>query len=182
MTAQSAYDAMATSTSGSPLLNNVVLVAATMTTGLSTGVFFLYATTIMPGLRHTDDKTFVGAFQSMDRAIYNPWFMTAFFGALILIGLSAVLQLGADTRKALPWLIAAFVLYFIGIVITMAVNVPLNDALRAAGDPDHISNLAKVRQDFNEARWSAWHIVRTLTSTAAFGIITTVAVVYSRLR
>ena len=53
----------------------------------------------------------------------------------------------------------------------MAVNVPLNDALRAAGDPARIGDLAQVRQHFNEARWSAWNLVRTVTSTAAFGCL-----------
>lgn len=176
MSAHPSYAAMAQS----PLLSNAVLGAATAITGIVTGVFFLYANAIMPGLRRTDDKTFVGAFQAMDRAIINPLFMTAFLGALILIGLTVALHLGAGTRKALPWLIAAFVLYLAAVVITLAVNVPLNDSLKAAGDPDHIRDLAKVRRDFNEALWSAWHLVRTLTSTAAFGILVGVAVTFSR--
>ena len=100
--------------------------------GLMAGVFGLYTHTIMPGLRHTDDWTFVGAFQSMDRAIINPWFMAAFFGALILTGLAAVLHLSGDKRSVLSWIGTAFVLYLIAVVITLAVNVPLNDALKAA--------------------------------------------------
>jgi hypothetical protein len=52
--------------------------------GLVAGVYGLYAHTIMPGLGRTDDRTFVGAFQSIDRAIINPWFMDGgFFGALV---------------------------------------------------------------------------------------------------
>ena len=168
------------STASSPVLTNTVLGASTVGAGIVTGVLFLYASTIMPGLKRTDDRTFVGAFQQLDRAIINPLFMTAFFGTLILIGLTVALHLGASDRKALPWLIAAFVLYLAAIVITMAVNVPLNDALKRAGDPSHIADLAKVRRDFNEARWSAWNLVRTVTSTAAFGILVGVAVGYSR--
>jgi uncharacterized membrane protein len=122
-------------------------------------------------LRHTDDRTFVGAFQSIDRAIYNPWFMAAFFGALILTGLAVVLHLSGDKRNVLPWLGAAFVLYLIAVVITMAVNVPLNDAIRAAGDPARIGDLAAVRRHFDEAKWSAWNLVRTLAATAAFGCL-----------
>lgn len=101
---------------------------------------------------------------------------------MILIGLTVALHLGAGTRRALPWLVAAFVLYLTAIIVTMAVNVPLNDAMKAAGDPNHIGDLAKVRRDFNEARWSAWNLVRTVTSTAAFGILVGVAVGYSRRR
>src|SRR5262245_12296639 len=45
-------------------LRVAVLIASTITMGLTAGVFTLYAHTIMPGLGRTDDRTFVGAFQS----------------------------------------------------------------------------------------------------------------------
>ena len=64
----------------------VVLIVATMAVGLMAGVFGLYANTIMRGLGRTDDRTFVGAFQSIDRAIINPLFLATFFAALILTG------------------------------------------------------------------------------------------------
>jgi uncharacterized membrane protein len=160
-------------------MTNIVLIAATVLTGLSVGVMVLYAHTIMPGLKKTDDRTFVGAFQAIDRAIINPLFMLTFFGALILIGTAAALHFGAGRRAALPWLIAAFVLYLIAVIITMAVNVPLNDAIKAAGDPNHI-NVAKVRADFHEARWAAWNYVRTITSTTAFVILVSVLTVIRR--
>jgi uncharacterized membrane protein len=102
-----------------------------MTTGLVAGVFVLYAHTIMPGLGRTDDRTFVGAFQAVDRAIINPWFMSCFFGALVLTGVSAALHLRADGHGGLPWIAVAFLLYLVVVVITLAVNVPLNDAIKA---------------------------------------------------
>jgi uncharacterized membrane protein len=153
------------------VLRAVVLIAATMTTGLVAGVFGLYAHTIMRGLARTDDRTFVGAFQAIDRAIINPWFMTTFMGALLLTGLAGLLHLGQEARSALPWLVVAFVLYLVALVLTVAVNVPLNDALKAAGDPDTIADLAAVRADFDEARWVAFNLVRTITSTVAFGVL-----------
>jgi len=108
-----------------------VLAAATLTTGLVAGVFGLYAHTIMPGLRHADNKTFVGAFQSIDKAIINPWFMAAFFGALVLTGLAAAFHITRDNRGVVPWIGAAFILYLIAVVITLAVQVPLKDAIKA---------------------------------------------------
>ena len=167
---------------GPPLLTTVVLVAATLSMGLVAGVFALYSHTVMPGLRRTDDRTFVAAFQSIDRAIINPWFMSCFFGALLLSGVAAAQHLGASTQSTLPWIIAAFVLYLIVVVITLAVNVPLNDAVKAAGEPDHIGNLAEVRRSFNEAKWSAWNLVRTITTTVAFGILLGVLVADGRPR
>jgi uncharacterized membrane protein len=148
----------------------VALMVATMTTGLMAGVFGLYANTIMRGLGRTDDRTFVGAFQAIDRAINNPLFIATFIGALVSTGVAAALHLG-DDGSILPWVGAAFVLYLVGVVITATVNVPLNDGIKAAGDPDRIADLAAVRRDFHESRWIAWNLVRTIASLVAFGCL-----------
>src|SRR2546421_9992734 len=163
-------------------IRGAALVAATLTMGLMAGVFGLYSHTIMPGLRKTDNRTFVGAFQAIDRAIVNPWFMPAFVGALLFTGLGAALCLGARFRAVLPWIVVAFALYLIAFVLTVAVNVPLNDAIKAAGAPDRIADLAAVRERFGEARWAAFNLVRTVTSTAAFGSLLWALVVYGGRR
>jgi len=155
------------------------LMLATLTMGLATGAFALYAHTIMPGLKKTDDRTFVAAFQSMDRAIINPWFMlTAFGGALVLTIAALVTNLGRDT---LPWVAVALGLYSVAVVITLAVNVPLNDAIKAAGDPDRIQDLAAVRERFDEARWATFNVIRTLLSAGAFVSLAWALVVHGRL-
>ena len=159
-----------------------VLILATMATGFVTGVFALYGNTLMPGLRATDDRTFVGAFQSIDRAIINPWFMSCFFGALILTGLAAVLLFGSSGRAALPWTAVAFLLYLVVVVLTVAVNVPLNDAIKAAGDPDRIGDLAAVRRAFDEGKWTAWNLVRVVLNTSAFGCLLVALIMYGRRR
>ncbi len=156
------------------VLQGIALVAATMTMGLMAGVFGLYAHTIMPGLRGTDDRTFVVAFQAIDRAIINPLFMLWFFGALVLAGAAAAL-LGGE-GSVLPWIAAAFVLYLAVVVITVAVHLPLNDALKAATDPD----VAAVRERFHEARWVAWNVVRVVLSTTAFGCLAWALAQYGR--
>ena len=160
-------------------LRAITLLGATMTMGLAAGVFALYAHTIMPGLKKTDDRTFVTAFQSLDRAIMNPWFRGgAFLGALIFTIAATLTHLGED---ALPWIAGALVLYLVAVAITFAVNVPLNDALKAAGAPDSITDLAGVRERFNEALWVRWNLVRTIACTAAFAILTWALVLYGRV-
>jgi uncharacterized membrane protein len=159
-------------------LRAVSLLFATVVMGLVAGVFALYAHTIMPGLGKTDDRTFVGAFQSIDRAIINPWFLGGgFFGSLVLTVVAAIAQLGRDP---LPWVAAALVLYLVAFVITIGINVPLNDAIKAAGDPDRITDLAAVRERFNEARWASWNLVRVVTSTVAFGLLAWALVLQGR--
>jgi uncharacterized membrane protein len=154
------------------------LLAATVTMGLVAGVFGLYSHTIMPGLGKTDDRTFVGAFQAIDRAIINPWFMAGgFLGALVFTVAAAITQLGQD---ALGWVAAALVLYLVVFAITIAVNVPRNDAIKAAGAPDRIADLAAVRASFDEARWRSWNLVRTVATTTAFGLLAWALVVHGR--
>jgi uncharacterized membrane protein len=161
------------------LFRAVSIVSAAMTMGLAAGVFALYAHTIMPGLHKTDDRTFVGAFQSIDRAIVNPWFMsTAFVGALFFTTAAAISHRGTP---AMRWVIAALALYLIAVVITIAVNVPLNDAIKAAGDPARI-DAAEVRAKFDETRWAAWNLIRVATTTAASGLLTWAIVLYGRQR
>jgi len=156
-----------------------VLMAATMAVGLMAGVFGLYAH-IMPGLGRTDDRTFVDAFQSIDRAVVNPLFLATFLGALVLTALAAALHVGEQWRSALPWLVAAFLLYLVAFVITVRVNVPLNDGIKAAGDPDRIADLGAVRERFHEARWIRWNLVRAVASATAFGCLAWALVLHGR--
>jgi uncharacterized membrane protein len=158
-----------------------VLLAAALAMGLMAGVFGLYAHTIMRGLRDTDDRTFVGAFQAIDRAIINPPFMLAFLGALALTAVATLLHLRGDgAGPVTPWLLAALALYGVVCVITMTIHVPLNDDLKAAGDPDRIANLAAVRDAFHEARWAAWNVVRAIATTVAFGCLLWALVLHGR--
>lgn len=144
------------------------LLGATVTTGLMAGIFYAFSCAVMPGLRQSDDRTLVMAMQRINVAILNGWFLLVFGGALVLTAATVVLSFASDGRPALPWSIGALVLYAATLGVTFRVNVPLNDELVAAGDPDGRTDLALVRQRF-ERSWVRWNIVRTLTCTAAFG-------------
>ena len=152
------------------VLRTVLLIATTVVMGLMGGVFFLYSNTIMPGLGKTDDRTFVAAFQAIDTRIINPVFMLVFFGGLVLSGAAAVLHLNEESRSGLPWLVTALVLYAVVFALTLAINVPLNDYIKAAGDPDQI-DVTQVRRTFNERRWVRSNHIRTLLTLIAFGCL-----------
>lgn len=145
-----------------------LLLVATMFSGLMAGLFLLYAHTVMPGLGATDDRTFVGAFQQIDHKVNNWFVFTALFGAPVLTAALIVLD---RTGPLIWWLAAALVLLVASIVITATVNVPRNNAIKAAGDPATIADLARVRADFQEGLWRTWNVVRCVTSTAAFGCL-----------
>ena len=65
-------------------------------------------------------------------------------------------------------------------MITLAINVPLNDQIKAAGSPDRIADLAAVRERFNEAKWVRWNLIRAVASTIGFGCLAWALVLYGR--
>lgn len=152
-------------------LTLAALLAATVTSGLLAGVYLLYAHTVMPGLGRLDDQAFVGAFQALDRAIVNPWFMAlGFLGTPVLAALALARTWGGP---AAAWVATALVLTVAAMVVTARVHLPRNDALKAAGDPRDLppAALAAARAGFDEARWARWNLVRVVTSIAATGCL-----------
>lgn len=164
----------------SGLFRGVTLIAATVSTGLMAGLFYAFAYSVMPGLGGTDDRTFIDSMQRINKAILNGWFMMIFAGALIFTVLAGILFIGEGWRRVLPWIGAALFLYILTLVITVGVNVPLNDKLADAGDPNSIRDLAAVRNHF-ESTWVIWNIARAVTCTAAFACLTWALVVYGQV-
>jgi uncharacterized membrane protein len=76
--------------------------------------------------------------------------------------------------------VVALVLYVIVFGITIGINVPLNDAIKAAGLPDDPAELAAIRAAFDEVRWRAWNLVRVIASTVGFASLTWALIVDSR--
>ncbi len=159
------------------------LVLATVAMGVMAGLFFTFSIAVMPGLSASDDRTYVGAMQSINRSILNGWFALASLAALLLTILALVLHLRGDGHRALPWIIVGLVLYVATWIITMAINVPMNNELVAAGngDVDQIPDLAAVRAKF-ESAWVRWNHVRTFLNIGALAALSWALVQYGRLR
>ncbi|GAA4462406.1 anthrone oxygenase family protein [Phytohabitans houttuyneae] len=147
-------------------MRTISLVLSLLTTGLAAGLFYTYSMSVMPGLARVGDRTFVEAMSSINKAILNGWFAIAFGGALLFTAVAALLHLGAGHRAALPWIVAALVLYVAQLAVTFTVNVPLNNDLVAVNLDT--GDLAAARERF-EAAWVRWNVVRTLLVTGAFG-------------
>lgn len=148
------------------MIDTVVLVAATVVTGLLAGFFYAFAHTAMPGLARRDDATYVGAFQGIDRAVYNPWFMSTFMGTPLLVVTALVLHLDEDTAT-LVLLVAALLLAVGTVVVTAAVHLPLN---REIQEVDAEGDASAARARFEE-RWVRWNVARTATSVGAFVLV-----------
>ncbi|WIY82238.1 anthrone oxygenase family protein [Propionimicrobium sp. PCR01-08-3] len=143
-----------------------LLSVATVTNGLLAGVFFVFSCAVVPGLRRVDDRTFACAFQAINRAILNSWFLSVFIAAPVTGVACAALTIWKVSF--MPTLIgAAAGGSLLTFAITAVKNVPLNNQLDRAtlSSPE---GLRVARQAF-ERPWTRWNLARTLTSLVAFG-------------
>ncbi|WP_067844968.1 DUF1772 domain-containing protein [Nocardia lijiangensis] len=151
-------------------LRIAALVAAVLATGLTAGVFYAYAISVMPALNRSDDRTIIDVMQKINVVIINPWFMIAFMGTVAFGILAAVLHLSKEHRATLVWIAIAVALNVIAFAVTAGFNVPLNDQLAAAGDPGQIADLAAVRADY-ESAWVRYNVIRAVVHTLAFLVL-----------
>ncbi len=117
-----------------PILLFVLTFAAALGSALIGGLFFAFSTFIMQALGQRPPAEGMAAMVSINRVIVSSLFMPVFFGtALLSLGL-AVFALIAWTAPSW-WLLAGALAYFAdSIGVTMAFNVPLNNAIDRA-DP-----------------------------------------------
>jgi uncharacterized membrane protein len=158
------------------LLARLSLAAAVFTTGIMAGLYFAYSLSVMPALAGAGDRTVVETMQRVNVAILNAPFGLAFGGALVA-GLVAIgAHLAPSVRAARPgvtaWLIVGVALYAVTLAVTFVVNVPLNDALAAAGSaaglPEPALHAARVAF---ERPWVVGNAARTVASCASFGCL-----------
>lgn len=156
-----------------------LLMIATITMGLMAGLFFAYDISVMPGLARTDDRTYVEAMQNFNALIDgNGLFGMVFIGALLAAAVAAFLEHRQGRRGAALWIGAAAVLYFVALMITFSVNIPLNNDLAAVGDPAKITDFSIVEKF--KGTWETSNIVRTLVCTAALGFLARALVLHGR--
>ena len=147
-------------------VQNIILVVTATATALMAGLFYGFSCAVNLGLARLSNAEYISAMQSINRAIQNPFFFAAFFGAPILLLLSTFLHYGQSMR--FRFLLAATVIYLIGTFgVTVFGNVPLNDALdRFNLESASKEETALQRANF-EGRWNNLNTIRTVSSLLA---------------
>jgi uncharacterized membrane protein len=146
---------------------DLVLGSAAVASGLLAGVYYGYACSVMPGLHAASDRTAVEAMQQINEAIQNPVFFATFMGGPALAIWAFVRERRRGSSPAMRSVAAGAALGVVGLLVSFAFNIPLNDKLMEAGDPSTIADIAKVRDDF-EMPWTIWNVVRTLITAGSF--------------
>ncbi|MBW4618611.1 MAG: DUF1772 domain-containing protein [Cyanosarcina radialis HA8281-LM2] len=150
-------------------MNELKLFAA-LGCGLIAGVFFAFSTFVMSALARLHPAQGIAAFQSINITVYNPWFMGAFLGTAAACLFLAVSSLLKWQQPGAAYLLVGSLLYLVGTVgVTIAFNVPLNDAL-AVVKPDSPDG-ASLWSSFLPT-WTNWNHVRTAAALAAAALLT----------
>ncbi|MDO8351824.1 MAG: DUF1772 domain-containing protein [Aestuariivirga sp.] len=148
-------------------MQNILILISALGSGLIAGAFFAFSSFVMGALGKLPASQGIAAMQSINVVVINPIFLGVLFGTAALalyLGFGAIRHLG-DPRAI--WVVAGTGLYVIGtILVTMAFNVPLNNAI-AAVDPASGEGAA-VWADYLRT-WTNWNHARGLAALAASG-------------
>ena len=143
----------------------VLTLLAALGAGLVAGIFFAFSAFIMAALGRIPAPKGIAAMQSINVAVLNPVFFSAFFGtglvALVLV-IAAILDWSSPGAV---YLVGGALLYIVGcLLVTMVFNVPLNNRLKAVSAES--AQGANTWSDYLST-WTAWNTVRTSASLAA---------------
>lgn len=147
----------------------LLIALAVVATGLYAGFMLIFLTGIMPALGRLTDEQFVAAMRRVNEDVPRGVFVSVML-ASVAFPAAALAVPGDDGRPAAQWILlaAGLGLVVLNHLVTIAGNIPLNNALAASertGAADR-----EVRAAF-ETRWNRLHLVRTLLATAGFVLV-----------
>ena len=143
----------------------IAIFAAALGSGLVAGIFFAFSTFVMGALGRLPQAAGISAMQSINVVVINPVFLSVFMGTALLSVVLAIAALVGWSSPRSFYLIAGGALYFGGcFLVTMLLNVPLNNALAAVA-AESTEGAAIWARYLTE--WTNWNTVRTAASLLA---------------
>jgi uncharacterized membrane protein len=141
----------------------ILAVSTAALTAINGGVFFAFSTFVTPGARRLPAVEAVHSFQAMNRVVPQSLYLPVF----LLSGLGgAATAIVALVAGGSGWLVAGGAVAFIALVVSMAVNIPLNNTLDTVKDVDAEAGWAGY-----VGRWAVANHVRTLLCFAAVALL-----------
>ncbi|MDJ0648567.1 MAG: DUF1772 domain-containing protein [Xenococcaceae cyanobacterium MO_188.B19] len=142
-----------------------LILFAAIASGLSAGIFYAFSTFVMQALAKQPPPQGIATMQSINITVINPWFMVAFFGPALASILLSISLLFKWQKVFGIYCLTGSLLYLIGTIgVTIACNIPLNDAL-AIVTPDSAEGTTLWARYLTD--WTFWNHVRTLAALLA---------------
>jgi len=144
-------------------MDQLIPIVGTM--ALVGGIFFAFSSFIMKALAGVPSAEGIGAMQSINVVVINPWFLGAFFGTAVLSLVAGGLALAGWGSPSASLFLGGTLFYLVGtILVTMLGNVPLNNQLAAVSATD---TAARDVWEHYLGRWTMWNHVRTAAAMVA---------------
>ena len=151
-------------------LRPFLALSAALGCGLIAGVFFAFSAFVMRAFARLPPAEGIAAMQSVNVAVLNPLFLTVFMGTAAACVVAIVFSWLRWREPGAAYLLAGGLLYLVGtFLVTIAFNVPRNDALAAVAPADPES--AKLWASYLTS-WTAWNHVRTVAALTAAALFT----------
>ena len=142
-----------------------------MLSGAIFGFFYAWVCSTMWGLDAADPRVAIQAMQAMNASVRNAVFAPAFFGTPIVLLITAALAYARALNMAALAFAAGGLVYLLGgMILTMTINVPMNEALAAVTTPENAADARRIWQGYS-APWQFWNTIRACMSGLALALV-----------
>ncbi len=150
-----------------PVLLTAMSIASILFSGAIFGFFYAWICSTMWGLDAADPRAAIAAMQAMNASVRNIVFAPAFFLTPVVLAATGAVAFMQKYTHAAAWFLAAGAVYFgFGLLLTISVNVPMNEALALEAVPADIDAARQLWQAYSQP-WQFWNTIRTLASGTA---------------
>ena len=127
------------------------------------GFYFTMSFSIMPGLDLTAPFSAILANQEIGHATQQSFFVVALLGTPIGLIIAIIIASQAKNPVQRTWLIIAMIGWIGMLVVTLTLNVPLNQILDGLTIAPDQAGLAQLWADYS-IDWQKWNLLRLATS------------------
>lgn len=143
------------------LLPATALVALLLN-GAIFGFFYAWVCSTLWGLDAADPAVAIAAMQAMNASVRNAVFFPAFFLTPVVLFIAALLARQGRRSIAFYSFCAAALTFLVGgLILTVMVNVPMNEALARVTIPDNTQAARDIWEAYS-APWQVWNFTRTV--------------------
>jgi uncharacterized membrane protein len=146
------------------------------------GFFYAWVCSTMWGLDDADSRIAIAAMQAMNGSVRNAVFFPAFFLTPVVLGVAGALSYAERRTPAAALLGVAAATYVVGaLLVTLLVNVPMNEALADVVIPSSEADAREIWLDYS-TRWQRYNQLRTVSSGICLGLTGAALMVLHRRR
>ena len=146
---------------------HVLSMLSLVSIGAIFGFFYAWICSTMWGLDATDPQVAIAAMQAMNASVRNAVFFPAFFLTPVVLGVTAVLAMRQRFGTHAMFFGGAALVYAVGgLALTVAVNVPMNEALAEVIIPEDHAAAQEIWSSYSTT-WQQWNVTRTVFSGLA---------------